>query len=301
MKLLSPGPVPSETIEFSHRSDEFRDVYKQTALLLLNLSGYKNVIFTQGSASSAVETVLSSTLAEDTTVAVVVNGEFGRRAAITASYYSKNVKIYDDLAKVEKRDVCFVVQFETSNSYYNDLTNFKFDGKLIVDAVSAFPYYPIPQADFLIVSSSKQLSGLPAMGIVLYNDLPALFCRSDYLNLSKYIEYAKKGETPHTSLMPQFFSLLQSLKIFDLDKFRAMVSLNAETLTKGLEKYIVNESISPVVTLRLNVKDALANEGFFVYQNETYMKDCIQISCFNYSSNHVYHELNTILRKIANG
>ena len=296
MKLLSPGPVPSDTIKFSHRSDEFRAVYQKTSLLLSELSGYKNVIFTQGSASSAIETVLSSTLSEDTFVAVVVNGEFGKRAAKTAAYYSKNVKVYDDLSKIGDEEVCFVVQFETSNSHYNDLTKFKFSGKLIVDAVSAFPYYPIPQADFLITSSSKQLQGLPAMGIVFYNDLPKLIQRSDYLNLSKYVEYGQRQETPHTSLMPQFFSLYESLKSFDLKSFRDMVRLNSVALTKGLEKFIVNEKETPVVTLRLNVKEELAKRGFFVYKNESYMEDCIQVSCFNYNDVSVYDSLNRILR-----
>ena len=298
MKFFSPGPVPSEMIQFSHRSPEFRYVYQKTASLLLGLSGYQNVVFAQGSASSAIETVFSSTLKENTSIAVVVNGEFGRRAAKMASYYSKKVEVVDSLAKVKNQEFCFVVQFETSNSYYNsDLFNFKFAGKLIVDAVSAFPYYSTPQADFVITSSSKQLSGLPAMGIIFYNDLPELIERSDYLNLAKYVEYGQKNETPHTALMPQFFSLYDYLSKLNVSFYRRRIYLNATVLTSGLNEYVVNNSKAPVITFNLNAKEYLQKMGYCVYKNETYTKNGIQISCFNYEDEKVYHEINKLLKE----
>jgi aspartate aminotransferase-like enzyme len=319
LKLFSPGPVPSKystELLFSHRSSEFEQLFAETRQRLLNLAGYQNVVFTQGSASSAIETVLSSILVSDSKLLILVNGEFARRAAKMASFYTRHVKEVNSLESLlsalenQSFDYCFVVQFETSLSIFNELKKIEAlcllrNVHLIADVVSAFPYYEPPRAKFLITSSSKQLRGLPAMGLIFYDQISDLTMveRSNYLNLAKYIDYANKNQTPHTSLIPQFDSLNQALAGLNLKALRANISRNALTLTEGLEDHVVNERVCPVVTLKVRDADSIVEklrlEGISVYHNRYYMDYFIQIGCFNYESQEVYTDLNQLLRSIG--
>ncbi|MBX9671905.1 MAG: aminotransferase class V-fold PLP-dependent enzyme [Candidatus Obscuribacterales bacterium] len=320
-RLFSPGPVPMDyagQMLFSHRSREFQALFADTREHLTRLSGYKHVLFVQGSASSAIDTVLSSTLAADSRLIILVNGEFARRACEMAGYYTQHIKQVNDISTLESEltehhdqyDFCFVVQFETSLSIYNDLSRVEelcaeHGVHLMADTVSAFPYYQPPRAKFMLSTSSKQLRGLPAMGLIFYDDIEdlPLIERSDYLNLKRYIKYAKDNQTPHTSLIPQFDTLNRFISTVDLGHYRECITANARALTNGIEDYILNQPISPVVTIKVQdahtLVDKLHQRGISVYHNFFYMCYYIQVGCFNYDSPQAYQELNEYLRSQA--
>lgn len=315
-RLFSPGPVPAEyktELTFSHRSHEFKQLFEDVQHQLVSLSGYRNVAFVQGSASSAIETVLSSVLHADSRLLILINGEFARRASEMAAFYTKHITPVNDIATLESRlleedfDFCFVVQFETSLSIFNNLKRveelcLERGVHLLADTVSAFPFYEPPKAKIMLSTSSKQLRGLPAMGLIFFNDLEdiSLIERSDYLNLKRYIKYAKEKQTPHTSLIPQFDSLRLSLQNFDLLEHRAVMRRNALALTAGLENAILNDPICPVVTIKVKEAERLVSNlsarGISVYHNFYYMNYYIQVGCFNYADSAVYAELNAYLK-----
>jgi aspartate aminotransferase-like enzyme len=313
--LFSPGPVASQynwSLTYSHRSEEFERLYSSVKKYLTGLSGYKNVIFVQGSASCAIETVLSSVLKPISRLLVLVNGEFGRRVSQIAAHYTNFVETaptidaLNNLIKQKQFDFVFAVQFETSLSIYNNLHQIEkicanYNIHLIVDTVSAFPFYNPPTAKFMISSSAKQLRGLPAMGLIFYDNIDdlELLDRSDYLSLQRYITYATNHQTPHTSLIPQFYSLFLALENMNLSIYRNQIIDNSLTLTEGLSDLILNEYICPVVTL--SVKDTetflnkLSRENISLYQNLAYTNSHIQVGCFNYDSTENYARLNKII------
>lgn len=301
-KLYSPGPVPrTETIitNFSHRSKEFENLYKQTKQKLrkkFKIPKDYNILFIQGSGMAAIETVLSS-LDSQLYPEICYSGVFSQRAEDIAFRYSiaslnKNIGKY-----------LYYVQFETSCSEYNDESFFNcfyYDYNLvIVDCVSSFGFYPLPAADIIIISSSKILGGLPVMGIVLYNKRAEKWFRDkgDYLNLVKYISYDKKNQTPHTSLIPQISSFNRAItKVISKEE----IISNCEALQTNKVKFI-GEKIAPVLTIQTNKLTKLLKifekYNIEVYYNSSYMDNYFQVSMFNYKDTNYYKLIKFILEK----
>lgn len=321
---FAPGPVPVEEtikITYSHRSKDFIQLYLATVAMLEDWTKRK-VVLIQGSASAAIESVLDSMHLENGRVLVLNNGSFAQRVVDKLNRVGNLVveaptceKAIDVLLAEERPfyQAVYAVQFETSNSTYNYLDAL---GALcnvqkvpfIVDAVSAFPYYSFPDlADVVILSSSKQLRGLPVLGIVSYKEeIESKFENAGgYLNLKKAIEYGKKGQTPHTSLIPQIYSLWISLVQDAWKPLVESIEGNVSVLTEQLEDNIIGEKIAPVITFQTkNVEEVikkLSEVGLDVYYNSAYSGHRIQVSCFNYGWSVPYEELNEALIELKEG
>jgi aspartate aminotransferase-like enzyme len=283
-------------INYSHRSETFREIYQECKKELrkkFNITDNYEILFVNGSATAAIETIFSSLSIEN--VNILSNGEFGDRLNEIACRY---------LPTHPNSKYITYCQFETSSSIYNE---YNFDDKIcIVDCVSGFGYYDLPEADIIITSSSKILGGLPVLGIVIikkeYED--KLQGKAFYLSLQRIWAYDKKGETPHTSLIPQYISLLKSLKKFDKEKMVKRVNRNCFMLRNFLEDNVVfvNTYIAPVVTLQFpnkvicqKVVNAIQNNNMEVYVNPGYMNDGkIQIATYNYGIN-AYKKLGEVI------
>jgi aspartate aminotransferase-like enzyme len=313
---FAPGPVPTEEnikIEYSHRSSQFAKlVFDLRCMLEFSLD--RKVAFIQGSASAAIESVLGALWLDTERALVIQNGVFSRRVG-------KQIPQADGVSSIEaalKLDLSiyravYVVQFETGDSKLNDLEVLakvcrSKNVLLVVDAVSSYPFYlPPPTADIVILSSSKQLRGLPVMGIVAYKpERLEDFCEThDHLSLRSAISYGDKGETPHTSLMPQMLSLHDSLRKHKWKPGVAAIEQNARTVTDGLESSLIGEVVAPVVTFFTNtpavLSEFLEQQGLEVYWNASYMADRIQVSCYNYSEVKPYEELNEALLEARDG
>ena len=318
--LFSPGPIEKKytcSITFSHRDKDFFELYKSIESKLLSFSDYYNkVIFAQGSASSAIETVLGSVLKKDNSkILILNNGSFANRSLKVSEKYCYDISVVKTVEEaLEALDNYhythfFAVQFETSLSIHNDLTKILERCKelyitSIIDSVSAFPYYKIPECDFLITSSAKQLGGMPVMGIIFFNSDKHYYLvdNNEYLNLKTYIEYSLKYQTPHTSLIPQFLSLNKELETFSVEKNKINIENNCNVFSNSFN--FVNERYCPVLTLKVKdterVVKVLNEKGFKVYYNLFYMKDYIQIGMFNYNSTKPYKLLNKELENLKN-
>ncbi len=321
MYFFAPGPVPTKenvTIDFSHRSNEFaKIIFDLRCMLEFDLD--KQVALIQGSASAAIESVIKALRLQHRNVLVIMNGTFSSRVYDLLKYYGK-VDVVPDVghiniltaAKLSNYAAVYVVQFETGSSKLTELEELsrlcKNSGTwLIVDAVSGFPYYrPPKEADVVILSSSKQLRGLPVMGMVAYSQKikEHLLDSEDYLSLVNAIKYGDKGQTPNTSLMPQILSLWSSLKYKTWKAGVDAIGENAETVADGLTDFLIGETIAPVLTFKTKRPADLAKvleEGYElqVYFNPSYMTDRIQVSCYNYSQPVPYEELNEALHEAA--
>jgi hypothetical protein len=318
-KFYSPGPVPSSeilNIYYSHRSDSFRqDIYDVVSNLGRMVSNKYNVALIQGSSTSGIECAISSTVSKDSLFIGLDNGIFGARAMAIAKQYTSNIiecKTIDELEDQVKKNgnknpIVFAVQFETSCSKYNEICIIQdlkkdYDFTFIVDAISAFPYYATPDCDLFIVSSAKQLRGLPVMGIVFYksNIIDSLVENNFYLSLKRYIEYGKRFETPNTSLMPQVISLKKHLRGTNFTVQNYTIRENCKALHSDiLNKYIINEKYAPVITFGVTKLDILLDSfesyNIFPYFNKSYMGNILQISTFNYTDINYYKILYHIL------
>lgn len=312
---FAPGPVPTEElirIEYSHRSKEFSQLYLSTIAMLEDWTKRK-IVLIQGSASAAIESVLDSLKLDTGRVLLLNNGSFAQRIAdrlnrvgelvVEVSTWEKALEVLHS-KKAPVYHSVYAVQFETSNSTLNCLDEL---GEccnargvpFIVDAVSSFPFYPVPEsADIAILSSSKQLRGLPVIGIVAYKkDMEKQFENvGGYLNLKKAIEYGKKGQTPHTSLIPQIYSLWRSLTNESWKPFVSSISINACSVSEHLEDALIGELIAPVLTFQTKNVDAvvakLKEEEIEVYYNSMYSGSKVQVSCFSYMDVEPYRKLN---------
>lgn len=301
-KLYSPGPIPQKIeldISFSHRSPEFKQLYKDTKRKLrerFNIPDKYNILFTQGSGTSAIETVLSCLVG------------FPRWHS-TGIFTERAIKIADSYMRpdyVGNRVYHYYTQFETARSSYfcpdyrldEDIAQVDPDGTLVVDCVSGFGFYPLPDAaNVIIASSSKILGGLPVMGIILYDTKAyARFDhRGDYLNILNYINHDKKNETPHTSLIPQLISLNKALN--DIIS-PSQIEENCRALHSERFEYI-GEKVAPVISIK--VSDPIEWVGKFrkynaeIYFNPNYMKDYFQVSMFNYRDPIYYQFIREVL------
>jgi len=297
--LFSPGQIASSeniTIDFSHRSNKFSNLYFDLIKKLkekLNIPLEYSIIFTQGSGTSAIETIFGS-LRKNLGVTCLSSGAFGNRA-------EKLIEEYN-IEKLEKTKVLYYVQFETSNSVsinYNYLHN-QYD-LVVVDCVSGLGFYDFPKVDIVVGSSSKILGGLPVMGIIIYkSNLPIMdyFVKSNlYNSFTNYLQYGKQGQTPHTSLIPQFISLFKSLdNLITKDNI-----IQNCLLFKEFDFYIRGDRICPVLTFysedTQNLVNNLSKKRIDVYFNSSYMVNTFQVSMFAYKSKEPYEILKEELRK----
>ena len=318
-KLLAPGPVTTKYncfIDFCHREEKFFNLYKDTKEKLLTAMDAEdmNVLFIQGSGTSAVETALLSYKYWSGKMAMFTNGTFGDRAIQIAEAHGLDYEVFTDLDKLHKEltnpetDVTafFGVQFETSKSIENDFGNIlkvcnEKSMFSIVDSVSALGFYPMPDSDVVCSSSSKILRGLPAMGLLFYKkkfESNLLQCDNGYyLNVKRYIEHDKKAQTPHTSLQPQLMSLNHYL---DKRVSRDNIITNCEQML-SMKYKLTGDVMAPVLTIKLDedkidkMVAKLSEFNYTIYRNKIYMKDYFQVATFADRNPEVYKFFKQIL------
>jgi len=301
-KLYSPGPIPQSfrvDITFSHRSKEFQELYADTKKKLrerFNIPDRYNILFTQGSGTSAIETVLRS-LSRDLTSRFFENGgTFCARAEKIA----KQLFLSEEEKSTPGKSFFYYVQFETSSSQFTfiappSLAQYELK---IVDCISGFGFYPLPiEANIIILSSSKILGGLPVLGIVLYDSKAEKYFidTGDYLSIRNYMKYDEVNQTPHTSLIPQFLSLNKAL---DNPISREQIERNCQALHSDKIQFI-GEKVAPVLTIKVeNPKEwveKFKRINAEIYFNEAYMTDYFQVSMFNYREPRYYELIRMML------
>lgn len=314
---FAPGPVPQDErvqIAFSHRSEEFQSVVLSVRSLLRERMGMDEILVVEGSASAATEAVLYSLTRHAVRgLGMLVNGVFSYRALQWAKKYHPNVlkgsKVGNLWSMIRENsiDMVFAVQFETAVSKLTRMKDLLAECRekqilTVVDAVSGWPYYPLPDADVVITSSSKMLRGLPVLGIVGMRKEVAekLWDKGGYLSLMEIQAAQRQGRTLHTAMMPQWLALLHQLRSREYVKFVSAVDYNVRAFlgNEDWEGWLVGECPAPVLTVDVGTLDAaeklrdnLALAGLEVYYNKAYSNSEVQMSMYNYEDPLVYEEL----------
>ena len=284
---FAPGPVPGNffiPITYSHRTSQFEKLYKSVIDKLQRYLPEHKVLLIQGSSASAIEAVVTSFGMTLTNTQIESHGVFGDRFMDALA---------DNVYNNQKLTFTAGVQFETSKSKYVKVERQQ-GTVLVLDCVSCFPYKYDKNADIIITSSSKILSGLPVMGIVyikkhlINQNIIRKFY--GYLSISEYLKYDQKNQTPHTSMIPQIMSLNKALNnVIGNVQIRRNIR---ETLKAKVE--FLGDIDVPVLTVRLNdeIVKRLKKHKIELYKNKIYTSgDIYQISMFNYKNENVYKKL----------
>ena len=230
----------NSVISYSHRDKEFINIYERVSDKFsekFNLEDY-DILFIPGSGTIGMESIFYS---NNSSINVIGNeGVFKKKWQSFSDLYKKNTHSSIDL----------FCSLETSNS-----TIFKKENS-IVDAISSFPYYSIPKDTKIIATcSNKQLGGFPGLAIVAVKKDYWSYLKSpeefSYLNLSRYLDFSKKNQTPSTAPTQIFEHFETVLDHFKLSKLKSKINTNSEKIIEsiGLEN-IIGEAQCPVITIK---------------------------------------------------
>lgn len=319
--LFSPGPVNSDInikIDFHHRSEQFHDLYEHKCNLIRDafFDTEYDVILTQGSGTSAIETAVTG-LTPYKNILILSNGTFSERVVDMCTRVSRHAPItvatneVDAMRKIQsgRHEVFICVCFETSVSKKNKIDSLIDECNnrniiSIVDMVSALGFYEPTNASVICSSTAKILRGLPALGILAYRkEIDKLIDGSNgfYLNFRRYIDSKKNRETPHTTMLPQIISI-------DKDNFctKTQIIENCEAIKDNPAYQFLGERVAPVLTFAFNDVQIMQNviqniqeHDINIYYNAVYMKDKFQIGMFNHSVEK-YQKLNNIIQQSCN-
>jgi 2-aminoethylphosphonate-pyruvate transaminase len=283
--LFTPGPLTtSMTVkqamlrDLGSRDFEFIRIVKEIRDQLLELGnvsqakGYECVI-TQGSGTFGVEAMISSALAKDGHLLVLVNGAYGERICKMAEVHgirfsalsygedeSPSVSDLDEfLAKNPSVTHVVVVHCETTTGIFNPIKEYgevisRHGKRYMVDAMSSFGAVPIDLAechiDFLVSSSNKCIEGVPGFSFALVSKSGLLECegRSRTLCLDMFAQWKgleNNGQfrfTPPTHSLLAFHQAINELKQEGGVAGRsARYQQNYQTLVGGMRKMGFNE------------------------------------------------------------
>lgn len=235
----------SVKIEYSHRDKVFFDLFTATRNLFsekFQLEDY-DVLFVPGSGTIGIESLLYSLKYRVNLVGV--DGTFKNRWAEMEKGYAHN--------KSREKSYEMCVLYETSCS-----THFYKEG-CIVDAISAFPYYNIPQNTKAFVTClNKQLGSYVGLAVVCVkkNFWPNLIDsgKMSYLNLARYKEYHEMGQAPSTSPTFIYEHFYKHLQKFDLNEFRKRINYVSDLIVDTVgEENIIGDKRGPAITLKNGV------------------------------------------------
>jgi aspartate aminotransferase-like enzyme len=198
---------------FHHRGARYSRLLAEAEALFrakFDISADWDVLFLTGSGTLANEAVAASlrwragVLDEDR--------EFASRFAKLLSSHRKYA------FALERPHLKVRVAYETADAKF---MGGEAEKGQIWDMVSAFPYYrPAPEVQVWTTVSSKQLGALPVCSFVVvrrdaYEWLAGADERYSYLNLARYRDALRKGQSPHTPTIALLEDTVATLRTFD--------------------------------------------------------------------------------------
>lgn len=276
--LFTPGPLTtSMTVkqamlrDLGSRDFEFIQLVKDIRNELLKLGnvsqekGYECVIM-QGSGTFGVESMISSALAKDGHLLVLVNGAYGERICKMAGVHGIKYDALDydenQSPSVEELDAFLtnnpsvthvaVVHCETTTGIFNPIKDYgtvveKHGKRYMVDAMSSFGAVPVDLAecniDFLVSSSNKCIEGVPGFSFALVKRDVLQECegRARSLSLDLYAQWKgleNNGQfrfTPPThSLLAYGQAIKELLEEGGVEARSARYQKNYHTLVNGM-------------------------------------------------------------------
>jgi len=250
MKLFSVGPVACypEVLEemklqmFSHRSEEYKRLHRETVELLQKFLETENQVFLFSSTGTGFMEGSVRNCVEKK-ILCCINGSFGKRFSDVAISNGKTIEtiepplgesitpdlIDDKLSKCPDVEAVAITHNETSIGLINSLQNLahvvKKHGKLLfVDSVSSMGGTEIKVDKWgldVCFSSSQKCFGVPpglGIGSVSEDALKKSEVAKNkgwYFDFKLWERYQKTAGTPMTSVIPQIAGLNRILKLID--------------------------------------------------------------------------------------
>ena len=225
----------------SHRDENFRDLYRETSTAFQKVFQLEefDLLFMPGGGTLGIEATIASSLRPVDIIGCA--GVFKDRWTEMSLPYNQTK---------EGSPVSLSCHLETSVSKFQEL------GTPMLDVVSSFPYFSIPNScDVFVLAANKQLNSLAGLAIVgvRKGKFSEYFKDSElsYLSLARYFESASHHEMPSTVGTYLFEVLYSSLLSFDLDSHRQRIDTVCERFVNLLgESMIIGDLKGPVLTIR---------------------------------------------------
>jgi aspartate aminotransferase-like enzyme len=248
--IMLPGPTNvSERVMqamlqpvINHRGDTFRALYKGIQDKSRRLfQTEQDVIVFSSSGTGGVEAAVWNVVRPGDAVLVPVFGEFSKRVAETVELAGgKAVEIRSEFGSAPSLESVraamdsnpgfksiFIVHNETSTGvaipYVKEacLEAKQKGAFVVIDAISSLGGYALPMdewgMDVLVTGSQKCIAAPPGLALVGVSKRVAEFVKKSppktrYFDMSRYLEYGAKAETPFTPALPIFYALDEALK-----------------------------------------------------------------------------------------
>lgn len=262
----------SVDIHFSHRDEEFFNIFQKVTDLFtekFQLYDY-DVLFIPGSGTIGIESTFFSM---DYKLKFIGNdGAFKDRLV---ALYSNYAHLHNKGAN--KAEMFVRLETSISKPFYKE--------GCLMDCISAFPYYPIPQDTKLFVTClNKQIGSYVGLSVVCVKRSEWKHCIDEtvfsYLNLRRYYSYLLHRQTPHTTPTFIYEHLHKVLKDFNLDAHVEKINKVSELICKHVpDEFIIGDRYCPVITIKKEAfSDRIAQQydlyGYWtgkpVYQFFTY-------------------------------
>jgi len=275
MKLFTVGPVACypEVLEemkrqmFSHRSEEYKKLHRETVELLQKLIETESQVFLFSSTGTGfMEASVRNCV--DERMVCCVNGSFGKRFVEVAISNGKTVEtiephlgnpvtpdlLDDKLSKCPDVEAVAITHNETSIGLINPLKRLaevvKKHGKLLfVDAVSSMGGVEIKVdkwgIDVCFTGSQKCFGVPPGLGVGSVSE--KALKKSEvaknkgwYFDFKLWEKYQKTAGTPVTSVIPQIAGLNKILKLIDnwggKEKYFDLYTERNRRIREGIQK-----------------------------------------------------------------
>lgn len=304
----------------AHREESFRKLFRSATERLLhvaNVGADFEAVLIAGSGTAAIESMITSVVGRGERVLTISNGHFGERLAAIARSHERVVESLEHpwgapidtsrlASALDRRPVAVVVvHHETSTGMLNRLPalaelSAARGVPLLVDAVSSFPVDAIdlshPGISFVAGSAGKAVGAYPGLSFVLgrrraFDSLES--GRGYYLDLARYVAFARRGETPHTPAVPLVAALDAALGLMSsrgVEAFRAHHAERARIVRDGLRNHGVRMWLSSeveasnVLTTFVaarpdGLRQALYDRGYVTYAGKGALAaTCLQIA-----------------------
>ena len=247
------------SIQFSHRDTKFINLFKSVKNKFSQKFGLDDydILFIPGSGTIGMESIFFSL---KLSINVIGNeGVFKKKWEDFNNIYRNSNSTNIDL----------FCALETSNSSI-------FEKKSsIVDAISSFPYYRIPEDTKIFATcSNKQIGSFPGLSIVavrkdFWSNLKSADIFS-YLNLSRYLDFGQINQTPSTTPTQIFEHLEKTIDNFSISKLRDKINTNSQKVVNALGKEnVIGETQCPVITINKDVVPLGIAQKFNLYGSNT--------------------------------
>ncbi len=268
-RLLTPGPTPllpsalhaMMGSDIHHRTDDFRNLYKQVLSDLREILGTSNdVLVLVASGTGAMEASAQNFFSPGDEVLVCSAGKFGERwvemmkawgmkATVLSAPYGQAVQpeaVERALAENKKIKGVFVQASETSTGTQHDVRAMglaiqKTDAIFVVDAITGIGTMPLEVDGWgldIVIGGSQKAFMIPP-GLAFLSISPKAWSMADrataprfYFDLKREKKNAVNGEsawTPNTALLLAFAEALKYIKSVGMDKLVE----NAQLLARG--------------------------------------------------------------------